>query len=168
MKIRPVHPNDAKQITDIYNGYIENSVATFEEDIISGDEMLSRITNVSQLGHNWLVAQQNNTIIGYAYSSLFKERSAYRYASEITVYLAKDAIGKGVGKQLYTELFKQLEHSSICSVISVITLPNDASVALHESFGMKKVAHFDCIGYKFGQWHSVGYWQKILKTEITS
>lgn len=162
MMIREVNKTDAKQIVDIYNDYIVHSVITFEEQALSVEEMEARILNVINSGHVWLVFEQNNEVLGYAYSSKWRERTAYRFASEISVYLAESAKGQGIGSKLYQALFEQLRQTDIHLVIGGITLPNDASVALHEKFGMEKVAHFKEVGFKFNQWLDVGYWQKVL------
>jgi L-amino acid N-acyltransferase YncA len=93
----------------------------------------------------------------------WRERFAYRFSVEVTVYLAPTFTGNGVGSQLYDALFSVLKSRSIHSVIGGITLPNLASVALHEKFGLEKVAHFKEVGFKFEQWKDVGYWQGVLK-----
>jgi len=164
--LRTVEITDAAQITDIYNYYVENSISTFEEQMISVAEMQKRITKVLESGHIWLVAvdQEKNRVIGYAYTARWKERSAYRFTSEISVYLIHDIDRKGIGTELYQALFTHLESIDIHAVIGVITLPNEASVSLHEKFGLKKVAHFEQVGFKFNQWLDVGYWQKVINT----
>ena len=160
--IRVVNKEDAQQIAEIYNDYIVHSVITFEELPITTDEMQSRINNVLNSGHTWLVFEQDNKVVGYAYSSKWRDRTAYRFASEISVYLAGHVKGQGIGSKLYQALFEALKQTDIHLVIGGITLPNDASVALHEKFGMEKVAHFKEVGFKFNQWLDVGYWQKTL------
>lgn len=96
-------------------------------------------------------------MIGYAYASKWKGRCAYRYSVEVSVYLHAEQSGQGMGTALYSALFKQLSELGYHVAIGGIALPNAASVALHEKFGMKKVAHFKEIGFKFGQWVDVGY-----------
>lgn len=157
--VRNVEMQDAQAIADIYNHYIEHSVITFEEQKVTVQEIENRIKKIQQAGHNWLVVEDNEQLIGYAYSTPWRERSAYRFACEVSVYLAEKAKGKGIGTQLYQVLFDKLKTTEIKTLIGGITLPNDASVALHEKFGMTKVAHFKEVGYKFDQWLDVGYWQ---------
>jgi phosphinothricin acetyltransferase len=110
----------------------------------------------------WLVAEDDGRAVGYAYATQWKSRSAYRFAVEITVYLARDHDRRGIGSRLYEELFRLLEAHGIHAVIGGIALPNAASVALHEKFGMKKVAHFVDVGFKFDRWIDVAYWERIL------
>jgi len=161
--IRVAQQQDAKAICDIYNHYITNTVITFEEEAVSSEEMLNRIGKVQSAGLPWFIAEDGSgNVIGYAYASKWRERFSYRFSVEVTVYLSIEHGGKGLGTLLYEELFKQLKAINIHSVIGGITLPNEASVAIHEKFAMKKVAHFSEVGLKFGQWLDVGYWQGTI------
>lgn len=160
--IRLAKLSDAQAIADIYNHYIQHTVVTFEEDCVTLDEMAGRMENVRESGFPWFVAEADEKIAGYAYAGRWSGRCAYRYTAEVTVYLAPDATGKGWGTQLYDSLFKALTRMSFHAVIGGVTLPNAASVALHEKFGMRKVAHFPEVGYKFDCWLDVGYWQTML------
>ncbi len=164
MIIREVLEQDAQAITDIYNYYVANTTFTFEEAAISSADIISRIHNVVSDGLPWIVLLENDILVGYAYASRWKERSAYRFSVEATVYLSHTQQGKGLGTQLYTALLARLEEAGINSVIGGITIPNPASIALHEKLGMKQVAHIKDIGYKFDQWLDVGFWQKNLKS----
>jgi len=110
----------------------------------------------------WLVAEQAGGIVGYACATKWKARSAYRFSVETTVYLADGLAKQGLGSRLYDELFRLLKAQGIHAAIGGIALPNDASVALHEKFGMRKVAHFEQVGFKFGKWVDVGYWERFL------
>ncbi len=159
MNIREAKEKDSKQIAEIYNHYISSTVVTFEEDEITDAEVGSRISAVFRSGLWWIVAHEENEILGYAYASKWHERSAYRNTVEVTVYISASHLYKGIGTALYEELFLRLRSTSIHVAIGCISLPNDSSVKLHEKFGMRKVAHFEEIGYKFGQWIDVGYWQ---------
>lgn len=160
--IRPVSHIDIPPIAEIYNHYIRETAVTFEEEEISSDEIRARIQKVGSAGLPWLVAEQEGKVVGYAYATKWKERSAYRYSVEISVYVAHDERGKGWGTKLYEALFGELRNREAHLVIGGITLPNTSSVALHEKFGMEKVAHFKEIGFKFGEWRDVGYWQRKL------
>jgi len=161
--IRDAKAQDANEIANIYNYYVTNTAITFEETPVSVDEMSERIKETTSLGLPWLVAQDKGEIQGYAYASKWKGRYAYRYSVEITVYLSHLATSQGWGSQLYQQLFKRLKQASVHAAIGGIALPNKASVALHEKFGMKKVAHFEEVGFKFNQWVDVGYWQIKLE-----
>lgn len=160
--IRKVLQHDAKNIADIYNYYIKHTVVTFEESLVSTLDMEERIKRVTQSGFPWLVAEDEGRIVGYAYAGAWNPRAAYRFSAETTVYLANDCREKGWGSQLYEALFAELRTVKAHIAIGGITLPNDASAALHEKFGMQKVAHFKEVGYKFGKWLDVGYWQVEL------
>ena len=113
----------------------------------------------------WLVALDADQCLGYAYATRWKERFAYRFSVESTVYLAPAASGRGLGSALYRALFDELKALGVHAVVGGITLPNPASVALHEKMGMRKVAHFAEIGFKFGEWVDVGYWQICFEEE---
>jgi len=161
--IRAALTSDSTAISEIYNYYIANTVITFEEQLVSASDMQARIINTNNDKLPWLVIEnENNEVIGYAYANKWRTRSAYRTSVEITVYLDNKAKGKGLGKVLYQALFNDLKQKNIHAVIGGITLPNEASVALHEKFGMEKVAHFKEIGCKFNQLLDVGYWQVNL------
>ena len=162
MKVRDIQKSDIPSVVSIYNYYIENSVATFEESRLSDSEMEKRINQVHTDGGRWLIASNGSDITGYAYSGIWQRRSAYRNSVEVTVYVSKDHLSKGVGKALYSELFRDPSTRSKHAIVAGITLPNPASIALHESFGMKKVAHFSEVGFKFDKWLDVGYWQLVL------
>ena len=164
--IRAASEQDAEAIAAIYSHYVTDTIVTFEEEPPSRSEIARRITTVQNAGLPWVVAEENGAILGYAYATPWKDRIGYRFSVETTVYLAKDCVGRGIGTQLYSELFRLLEETGIHSAIGGVALPNDASVALHEKFGMKKVAEFERVGVKFDRWINVGYWQIIfpLKT----
>ncbi len=162
MIIRPAIPEDADTIATIYNHYILNSIATFEEEPVTSSEMLSRLEKIQISGLPWLVAEKDGVVIGYAYAGKWHARSAYRYTVEVSVYTAHNSDSKGLGTQLYEFLFDELRTLSIKSVIGMLAIPNEASVALHEKFGMKKVAHLEKVGFKFDTFIDVGYWQGQL------
>ncbi len=160
--VRPATASDADAIAVIYNHYIRETVVTFEEDEVSPTEMTRRVQAVGAIPLPWLVAELDSRVTGYAYATKWKERTAYRFSAEVTVYLAPQDTGRGIGSRLYGEMFRILRECRTHAVIGGITLPNDASVALHEKFGLTKVAHFAEVGFKFGRWLDVGYWQRIL------
>ncbi|MEM1113450.1 MAG: N-acetyltransferase family protein [Pseudomonadota bacterium] len=160
--IRDAMASDANAISGIYNHYIQSAAATFEEECLSAQVISRRIGEIQEAGFSWLVAEEEGEVSGYAYSSKWQERSAYRHTAEVTVYISHDTTSRGLGTLLYKELFSRLRESAIHTVVAVIVLPNDASVALHEKFGMVQAAHFKQVGYKFDQWLDVGYWQVQL------
>jgi L-amino acid N-acyltransferase YncA len=149
-------------MASIYNYYVTDTVVTFEEEAISPLHMAERLDEVRSTSLPWLVAEVAGQILGYAYASKWKGRCAYRLSTEITVYLERSQVGLGLGSRLYGDLLPRLEERGMHVVIGGIALPNPASVALHEKFGLGKVAHFAEVGFKFGRWIDVGYWQRIL------
>ena len=161
--IRQADLADSGKIADIYNHYIQNTVITFEEKTLTANDLAQRIEKVKHAGFPWLVAEENDDILGYAYASKWNERSAYKHTAEVAIYLSNSHVSKGWGTTLYQSLFGELRNLPIHIVIGGVTLPNAASIALHEKFGMKKVAHFEDVGFKFGRWLDVGYWQVALQ-----
>lgn len=159
--IRKVGQEDAKQILDIYNYYIVNTVISFEEEAVSEEEVERRISTVTR-SYPWIVCSVDGQVKGYAYASSWKERSAYRHTAEVTIYVEKGEIGKGLGRALLARLLEELRKMDIHVVMAVIALPNDKSVALHEKFGFRKAAHFTEVGYKQGAWIDVGYWELAM------
>lgn len=160
--LQDVTLDDAPAIAALYNHYIEATTVTFEETPVTADTIAQRIQSVKNKGFMWLVVRRGNEVLGFAYATNWRDRIAYRYSVEVSVYVKPCAQGKGIGIALYTELFSQLKAMNIQVVIGGITLPNPASVALHEKLGMHKVAHFEKVGFKFNQWLDVGYWQMCL------
>lgn len=161
MKIRPCTANDIAAICAIYNYYIEHTVITFEETPLTIAQMHERVTSYTQL-YPWLVCEIAGDVVGYAYASKWKERSAYKHTAEVTIYLKHDATGKGCGNALYSELIRQLIARGCHVLLGCLAIPNEPSAKLHERQGFKKIAHFSEVGKKFGQWIDVGYWQKVL------
>lgn len=160
--IRPAVIGDMEAIARIYNHYILNTVVTFEEQPVTAVDIAGRIDAVAAAGFAWLVAERDGEVVGYAYANTWNTRSAYRFACECTVYLDPAATGQGLGTVLYDALFASLRAKQMRTVIGGIALPNEASVALHEKFGLSKVAHFNEVGFKFDRWIDVGYWQGML------
>ncbi|KQN76382.1 phosphinothricin acetyltransferase [Duganella sp. Leaf61] len=160
--IRTAIPADANVIAEIYNYYVLNTTITFEEDAVTPEEMASRIKSVSAL-LPWYVYEREDKVIGYAYATPWRVRSAYRFSVETTVYVAPDYARQGIGRQLYLTLVETLRSKDIQVVLGGIAQPNHASVALHENIGFEKVAHFKRVGRKFDQWVDVGYWELQLR-----
>lgn len=161
MPVRACTLADIPSLCGIYNHYIAHTAITFEESPVSVTDMQKRVENTMQL-FPWLVYEENEKILGYAYASKWKDRSAYQYTAEVTVYLHPEHCGKGIGSILYTSLIEQLANKNIHSLLACIAIPNIASEKIHEQFGFRQVAHFREVGFKFGRWLDVGYWQKNL------
>jgi phosphinothricin acetyltransferase len=159
--IRPVTFADAVTIADIYNYYIINTIVSFEEIPVTPLEMENRIRNVTSK-FPWLVFEENGAIEGYVYLSTWKERIAYKYTAEVSVYLKVGSEGQGIGSRLMEHILKKTENSNIHVLIACISLPNSRSVSLHEKFGFEKAGCFHEVGFKMNQWIDVGYWELIL------
>jgi L-amino acid N-acyltransferase YncA len=164
--IRLAKSEDAEAIAKIYNHYIESTAITFEETSLSVDEMSSRMGG-SKSDLPWFVYELDGTVVGYAYAGQWNQRAAYRHSCEVSIYLDHDAIGKGIGRRLYRHLIDDLRQRGIHVIIGGVALPNPASVALHESLGFEKVAHYREVGRKFGKWIDVGYWQLAFDQAIS-
>ena len=161
MKLRLAESADASAVAAIYAPYVTASAVSFETEAPDEGEMRSRIDAVAG-SYPWIVAEEDGALLGYAYASAFRSRPAYRFAVETTVYLAHGAEGRGIGRRLYTLLLTTLEAQGFTQAIAAITLPNEASVRLHEAFGFAQAGAYRQVGYKLGEWRSVGLWQRAL------
>jgi len=159
--IRVVEPKDAEKICGIYNFYINNTDITFEEQPVSAAEMEKRIRDVTAK-YPWLIAEEKGSILGYAYSSKYRERSAYRYTAELTIYIKDGEEGKGLGTELMGRIIEETRGRGIHSLVSAIAIPNERSVTIHEKFGFEKIGHLKEVGFKFDRWIDVGYWGLVL------
>jgi phosphinothricin acetyltransferase len=164
MMIRSVHTADASAICGIYNYHVVNTAVSFEEAPVSVEEMKSRIQTVTAQ-YPWFVWEETGEILAYAYINAWRDRAAYRYAAELSIYVKHGWEGRGLGRKLMTCLLGSVKKTNIRILVSGITIPNDASIALHEKLGFQKVAHFKEIGYKLETWLDVGFWELIIKSE---
>ncbi len=160
--IRNIESKDVEQICEIYNHYVENAVCTFEIEPVTVDEMTKRIENVTR-AYPWIVAEEDGLIIGYAYAGKWKEREAYRFTVETSVYIRCGYEGQRLGSTIYTSLIRRLRSQGVHAVIGGVVLPNEQSERLHERLGFEKIGHFSEVGFKFDSWRDVGYWELILK-----
>ena len=161
IQLRHVQMQDAEQMLGIYAPYILDNVVSFEIKLPSIEEFQERI-KIYTSKYPWLVAEENGRIIGYAYASTYREREAYKYCVETSVYVANDAQRKGVAKKLYDQLFEELKKLELHQAFAVITLPNDKSVAFHAACGFISFATFPEVGFKFNQWHDVHWMRKVI------
>lgn len=160
--LRPATTADAAAIAVIYNHYITDTIVTFEEEPLPPEEMARRIAATTGEGFPWFVWEEGGRVLGYAYASRWKTRRSYRHSAEATVYLDHTATGRGIGRKLYTAIIDALRARKMHLVIGGVALPNPASEALHNRLGFRKSAHFHEVGWKFGQWIDVGYWELVL------
>ena len=159
--IRNVKTGDAPDIALIYNYYIENSTITFETSSVSIEDMAGRIADISEK-YPYYVYVESGKVVGYCYVSSWKKKAAYSKTVESTVYIDKDFLGKGIGRELMNKLIIKLKEKSFHAVIACITIPNPTSVKLHEKLGFRKVSEFREVGFKFGKWLDVGDWELLL------
>lgn len=153
--------SDANRIHEIYNKYVENSRATFREQPLSLKEVEDQIQKIIK-DFPWIVYEEEGQVIGYTYADMWKEKTAYRYTVETSIYLDPEHLGKGIGSKLKQAMINELRKRGFHTVISAISLPNPASIAMCEKFGFQKVGQLKEIGYKFDEWIDVGYWQLLL------
>lgn len=159
--IRSATSEDAAGIAAIYNHYVMNTIATFEEEPVPESEMQARIDR--GLPHYpWLVAEADGALAGYAYASSWIARAGYRSSVQTSVYVDKDLRKAGYGSALYRLLLDRLRSRGLHCALGVIALPNPDSVALHEKFGFRKVGELREVGRKLDRWIDVGYWQLLL------
>ncbi len=161
--IRPAHLDDAGAVAAIYAPEVLEGVATFELDPPSTAD-IARLMAAGQGRYPWLVWEAG-AVAGFAYASAYRARAGYARTVETTIYVARSAQGKGVGRRLYQALIERLTADGFTQALGVISLPNAASVALHEALGFRPVARLERVGCKFGRWLDVGYWQRGLAGE---
>lgn len=162
MKLRAATAEDAAAIAALYSPYVAASTVSFETEPPSAEVMRTRIEECANL-YPWIVAADDRgEIAGYAYATAFRQRSAYRFAVETSVYVAKDAQRQGLGSLLYRSLFATLEGQGFAQAIAAITLPNPASLRLHERHGFSQAGLYSKVGFKLGGWHDVAIWQRPL------
>ncbi len=168
MKIRTATPKDASSLLSIYAPYIEGTAVTFECEVPSTEEFRQRIETILSR-HPYIVAEDQDTIVGYAYASAFKERAAYSRAVETSIYVKKGCHGQGIGKALYEELERRLKAIGILNMNACIAwtdTPNPyltrQSPEFHHHMGYTRCAHFHQCGYKFGQWFDIIWMEKMI------
>jgi L-amino acid N-acyltransferase YncA len=159
--IRLANPSDANAILDIYAPYILNTSLTFETEVPTIEGFAKRINSYME-NYPWLVCEIDGLIAGYAYATRHRERAAYQWCTESSVYMHNEFLHRGIGRALYSALFEILKHQGFRNVYAVINLPNIKSVAFHEKCGFSWFADYKNVGYKLGQWKTVGWWQLQL------
>jgi phosphinothricin acetyltransferase len=163
LNIRVAAPEDADAVASIYRPIVADTAISFELEPPGVPEMRERITSTLQR-FPWLVYVDNEQrISGYAYAGRHRERPAYRWAVDTTVYVRDDVRGRGVGRALYEKLFEHLVQLGYFQAFAGITLPNAASVGLHEALGFQPIGVYRNVGFKMGAWHDVGWWQRGLQ-----
>jgi L-amino acid N-acyltransferase YncA len=160
--VRDASDADVDRLLAIYRPFVVDTAVSFELAPPSADEFRQRV-RTAQSRWAWLVAERDGQVAGYAYGSSFRTRPAYRWSVETSAYLHPDHRGRGIGRALYEELFRVLVAKGYCTAYAGIALPNEPSVEFHKALGFAPVGVFRRAGWKFGRWHDVSWWQRVLR-----
>lgn len=168
MNIRKATPEDAEALLEIYRPYVEHTAITFEYDVPTVEEFRQRIVNITR-SYPYLVAEENGTVVGYAYVGPFKDRAAYQWSVETSIYLSPDYKRHGIGKKLYSQLEKICAKMGIQNMYACISYvdPEDEyltldSVRFHEHLGYRMVGRFIKCGLKFNRWYDMVWMEKLI------
>jgi len=168
LRVRAAAAEDLTAINDIYNHYVKAAHFTFDVEPITIEARREWFAHHDISGrYRVLVAVSDDAVVGFASSSRFRPKPAYETSIETSIYLAPQRVGRGAGSRLYEQLFKRLEAEDIHRGYAGIALPNPESIALHERFGFKRVAHFSEQGRKFGKYWDVAWYEKSLGREVS-
>lgn len=160
--VRPAVAHDAAAVAAIYAPYVTETSISFEETAPSTEEMAARIAKC-QTRWQWLVGEVDGVVVGYAYGSQHRERHAYRWSVEVSAYVDPQQHRKGIGRVLYEALLPELADKGFCNAYAGITMPNEPSVKLHTAMGFTSIGIFRSVGWKFGRWHDVAWFQRELR-----
>lgn len=160
-EIRIAKITDSKGIAAIYEPYVLHTAITFEYEVPTAAEFSERIQTITN-EYPWLVCLQNNQIVGYAYAHKHRNRTAYNWSTESTIYIAEGAHRKGIARILYDTLFAILKLQGYVNVYAGVLVPNEKSEGLHAAMGFKEIGNFTKIGYKLGKWHDVKWFELHL------
>lgn len=165
-QLRFVQESDVAAIAEIYRPYVENTSISFEYDAPSSEEFLQRIRSTTA-EFPWIVCLFDNEIIGYAYAISHRNRTAYQWAADVTIYFSETFHRKGLAKITYETLFSLLTLQGIHTLLAGITIPNEKSIGFHSSLGFKLLGTYTNIGYKFGKWHDTQWFQRPISDYTT-
>lgn len=160
--IRPAAISDAEAILSVYAPYITDTCISFEIEVPTLDSFRERMLGI-MAEYPYFICEINGMIVGYAYASKYSERKAYRFSADLAVYIKKEYRGHGIGKLLYAKLMNELFLHGFYTVYACITGENEGSINFHKSLGFCEVGRFHNIGYKFGRWHDVLWFEKPLR-----
>ncbi len=163
--IRLINESDTLDVLEIYKYYVEHSIISFEYEAPSQEEYLQRM-RVNTEKYPWLVCLLNNKIIGFAYGSTYRYRTAYQWSPESTIYISPDFHTKGIGRILYKTLFEILKLQGYYNVFAGVALPNQKSIGFHKAMGFEEIGIFKKVGYKHGNWHDTHWFQLSLNEHI--
>jgi len=166
-QIRFVQESDTAAIAEIYHPYVENTSISFEYEAPSSEEILQRIRSTTA-DFPWIVCLSENEVIGYAYAIPHRNRTAYQWAADVTIYFSTAFHRKGLAKITYETLFSILKLQGIHTLLAGITIPNEKSVGFHSALGFELLGTYTNIGFKFGKWHDTQWYQRQLNDYTTS
>jgi L-amino acid N-acyltransferase YncA len=166
-RIRLARENDAEVLAAIYSPFVEQTAVSFETNPPGIDQMRHRIVETT-VAYPWLVCEVEGKVVGYAYATQHRVRAAYRWSVDTSAYVGAAHLRRGIGRGLYASLFDVLRAQGFFNAYAGITLPNVASVGLHEAVGFEKLGTYEKVGYKLGEWHDVGWWQRVLQARTES
>jgi L-amino acid N-acyltransferase YncA len=159
--IREATVDDGAAISRIYAHYVQKTPITFEEEVPGAHAMSTRVRDILAT-HPYLIAQIDGDVAGYAYATKHRERASYRWAVDVTIYLDHAVLRRGIGRALYSALLPLVTAQGYVTAYAGITMPNPASVGIHEAMGFTLVGIYQNVGYKLGAWRDVGWWQRPL------
>lgn len=161
MIIREIKKEDVSRCAEIYNYYIINSTATFEEQPLTAEQFAARAERI-KANYPYLVAEEDGKVIGYAYLDIYNERSAYRFTADFSIYLDNSCVSHGVGGKLLAEIERAAAERGIVNILSLITEENSASIAFHRKHGFEFTGKLEKVGFKMGKWLDVLFYQKKI------
>jgi len=162
LAIRQATEGDAPALVAIYAPYVEETPISFETAVPTVEEFAARMRKHLS-AWQYLVAERDGRVVGYAYGGTHRERAAYRYSVEVSAYVDRACHRQGIGRALYARLFEDLAAKGYCEAFAGITHPNDASIGLHSAVGFTMIGIFRRIGWKFDRWHDVAWMQRSLR-----
>ncbi|MEO6396203.1 MAG: N-acetyltransferase family protein [Devosia sp.] len=160
--IRPYAPPDIEAITRIYAHYVRETVITFETEEPGEAEMRQRFEAILERGHPLLIGEVDGSVIGYAYASTYRPRAAYRFTCEDSIYLAPQAVGHGLGRQLLERLLADAAKAGLKQMLAVITAERENSIRLHAQQGFRMIGRYEALGFKFDRWLDIVHMQRAL------
>ena len=160
--IRPYRPDDIPAVTKIYGHYVRETVITFETEAPDEAEMARRFDTILGKGHPILIGEIAEQVVGYAYASTYRERAAYRFTCEDSIYFAPDAVGRGLGQQMLARLIEDASKAGLKQMIAGITAERENSIRLHARHGFRMIGRYESVGYKFDRWLDVVHMQRAL------
>ena len=163
--LRVAGPQDAQAFSTIYAPYVSDTAITFETEAPDASEFTRRVQTIGRQ-YPWLAAVDGDHVLGYAYACEHRSRRAYRWSVDVGIYLDANTHRRGIGRRLYQALFALLVRQGYYNAYGGITIPNEASIGLHESLGFQRVGIYRRVGFKLGAWRDVGWWELMMRESM--